>query len=115
MILDLKQSKKKLYDTDYSLWLEETIQQLQAKDFDAIELGKMLLDMLEAVKVYPMAVEIGKQIDYKRHEPFDVQPDENLLNEDIKEVTRQGYEYEPETDLDLIVLRSARVVVVNNN
>ncbi len=37
MVLDLKQSKKKLYDTDYNLWLEETVKQLQAQDFNAID------------------------------------------------------------------------------
>ena len=37
MVLDLKQSQKKLYDTDYNLWLDETVKQLQAKDFDAID------------------------------------------------------------------------------
>ncbi len=79
------------------------------------ELGKILLEMLESVKVYPMKVEMGKQIDYNRHEPFDVQSDEQLNNEDIKEVTRQGYEYEPEADRELLVLRSAQVVVVKND
>ncbi len=37
MVLDLKQSQKNLYDNDYNLWLEETVKQLQAKDFDAID------------------------------------------------------------------------------
>ena len=37
MIFDLKQSQKNLYDTDYNLWLEETVKQLQAKDFNAID------------------------------------------------------------------------------
>ena len=37
MVFDLKQSQKNLYDTDYNLWLEETVKQLQAKDFNAID------------------------------------------------------------------------------
>ncbi len=37
MVLDLKQSQKNLYDTDYNLWLEETVQQLQAKNFNAVD------------------------------------------------------------------------------
>ena len=37
MVLDLKQSQISLYDTDYNLWLEETVKQLQAQDFDAID------------------------------------------------------------------------------
>ncbi|MGK7899627.1 MAG: nucleotide exchange factor GrpE [Xenococcus sp. (in: cyanobacteria)] len=79
-------------------------------------LQEMFLKMLESVKVYPMKVPIGQQIDYNLHEPFDVQPDPELNNEDIKEVTRQGYEYKPETEgQELMVLRSAQVVVVKNN
>ncbi|MGK7892903.1 MAG: DUF29 family protein [Xenococcus sp. (in: cyanobacteria)] len=37
MFFDLKQSQKNLYDTDYNLWLEETVKQLQAQDFNAID------------------------------------------------------------------------------
>ena len=37
MVLNLKQSQKKLYDSDYNLWLEETVKQLQAQDFNAID------------------------------------------------------------------------------
>ena len=37
MVSDLKQSQTTLYDTDYNLWLEETVQQLQAQDFNAID------------------------------------------------------------------------------
>ena len=37
MVSKLKQSQTTLYDTDYNLWLEETVQQLQAQDFNAID------------------------------------------------------------------------------
>ncbi len=37
MVLNLKQSQKNLYDTDYNLWLEETVKQLQEQDFNAID------------------------------------------------------------------------------
>jgi hypothetical protein len=37
MVSDLKKLQTTLYDTDYNLWLEETVQKLQAKDFDAID------------------------------------------------------------------------------
>ena len=76
----------------------------------------LFLDMLASVGVHPMIVKTGEQIDYNRHEPFDVQSDPNLNNEDVKEVTRQGYEYEPEAEgQEMLVLRSAQVVVVKNN
>lgn len=79
-------------------------------------LQEILLKMLESVKVYPMSVETGQQIDYNRHEPFDVQSDATLKNEDVKEVTRKGYEYEPEAESqELLVLRSAQVVVIKND
>jgi len=79
-------------------------------------LQEILLKMLESVKVYPMNVGIGRQIDYNRHEPFDVQSDATLKNEDVKEVTRKGYEYDPEAESqELLVLRSAQVVVIKND
>lgn len=37
MVSELEKSHKALYDTDYNLWLEETVKQLQAKDFNAID------------------------------------------------------------------------------
>ena len=37
MVSDLENLKISLYDTDYNLWLEETVKQLQDKDFNAID------------------------------------------------------------------------------
>ena len=37
MVSDLEKLKISLYDTDYNLWLEETVKQLQDKDFNAID------------------------------------------------------------------------------
>ena len=37
MISEFKQLPKTLYDTDYNLWIEETIQKLQAKDFNGLD------------------------------------------------------------------------------
>ena len=36
MVFELKESQKNLYDTDYNLWLEETVKQLQSQDFHPI-------------------------------------------------------------------------------
>ena len=37
MVSDLENLKISLYDTDYNLWLEETVKNLQDKDFNAID------------------------------------------------------------------------------
>ena len=37
MVSDLKQSEKTLYDSDYNLWIEETVKKLQTKDFNGID------------------------------------------------------------------------------
>ncbi len=41
MVSKLKQLTKNLYDTDYNLWVEETVKKLQAKDFENLDLEKM--------------------------------------------------------------------------
>ena len=79
------------------------------------ELRQIVLEMLELVKIRPIEVQIGTLIDYNCHEPFDVQPDEDLPNEVIKEVTRKGYEYQLEESQEWQVLRVAQVIVVKNN
>ncbi|MFB2917162.1 nucleotide exchange factor GrpE [Aerosakkonema funiforme] len=80
-----------------------------------------LLHLLEQVQVYPMQVKTKTLIDYTRHEPFDLQADESLPNEYIKEVIRQGYEYlsekskvKSQKSKEFLVLRTAQVVVVKN-
>jgi chorismate mutase len=37
MVAELKLTAKGLYDTDYNLWVLETVKQLQNRDFDSIE------------------------------------------------------------------------------
>ena len=76
-------------------------------------LKDLLIQMLAKVHVFRMEVEIGTPIDYEKHEPFDVEVDESLKNEDIKELTRSGYEYIPDQSTRS-VLRHAQVVVVKN-
>lgn len=77
-------------------------------------LQKMLLNLLDKVRVSPIEVEIGSLIDYNRHEPLDVEKDSNLPNEHIKEVLRRGYEYITEEGKEPVLLREAQVVVVKN-
>ena len=42
MVSELEQLSTNLYDTDYNLWLEETVKQLQAKNFNAIDLENLI-------------------------------------------------------------------------
>lgn len=42
MVLELKTTSKKLYDTDYHLWVMETVKHLENKDFDAIDLENLI-------------------------------------------------------------------------
>ena len=76
-------------------------------------LRDLLIQMLAKVHIFKMEVKIGTPIDYEKHEPFDVEVDESLKNEDIKELIRSGYEYIPEQN-SRSVLRPAQVVVVKN-
>ncbi len=74
------------------------------------------IDMLKEVQVYLIKIEVGKPVDYDRHEPFDVQFDEEKDDESIKEIIRQGYEYTtPINNEKKFVLRPAQVVVVKKN
>jgi molecular chaperone GrpE (heat shock protein) len=56
----------------------------------------------------------GQPVDYDRHEPIGTEPDSNLPHESIKEVTRNGYEYKLPDQEQLLILRSAQVIVVKN-
>ena len=42
MVSNLKQLPRTLYNTDYNLWIEETVQKLQAKDFETIDLENLI-------------------------------------------------------------------------
>jgi hypothetical protein len=42
MVIQLQTTAKKLYDTDYNLWVMETVDQLKNKNFDAIDLENLI-------------------------------------------------------------------------
>jgi len=75
---------------------------------------QVILGELSKIQVRLMIVELGSAIDYDRHEPFDVESDAALQNEQVKSVTRNGYEYQLNEAGDERVLRAAQVVVVKN-
>jgi predicted transcriptional regulator len=37
MVLEFKQKQKSLYDTDYNLWVLETVKKLENRDFDSLD------------------------------------------------------------------------------
>ena len=77
-------------------------------------LRDVLINLLEGVEVRKMTVETGKPVDFDRQEPFDTEPDPDLNTEDIKEVSRNGYEYSAGKEGKFLVLRPAQVIVVKN-
>jgi hypothetical protein len=42
MVIQLQTTSKKLYDTDYNLWVMETVDQLKNKNFDTIDLENLI-------------------------------------------------------------------------
>ncbi len=73
-----------------------------------------LLGLLEQIKVRPLEVRCGAPIDYERHEPFGVEADPDLKTDDVKAVTRAGYEFTLDEREETFVLRPAQVIVVKN-
>jgi len=77
-------------------------------------LSNTILTMLNDLSVYRMDIEPGMKIDFERHEPSSVEADPGMENEQIKEISRDGYEY-VEHNGNRQTLRVARVVVIKNN
>lgn len=50
MITQLNQDQKRLYDADYNLWLLQTIEQLENKDFNALDLENLIEEVSELSK-----------------------------------------------------------------
>ena len=76
-------------------------------------LSNTILTMLNDLAVFRMDIEPGMPIDFERHEPSSVEADPAMENEQIKEVSRDGYDY-VDHDENRQKLRVARVVVVKN-
>jgi hypothetical protein len=47
MVAELKQKPKNLYDTDYNLWVIETVKQLQNKDFESIDWENLIEEVAD--------------------------------------------------------------------
>ena len=76
-------------------------------------LSSTILTMLSDLGVIRMEIEPGMPIDFERHEPSSVEADPAMENEQIKEISREGYEYVDHEE-NRQTLRVARVVVVKN-
>jgi len=87
---------------------------LQAWFNTYVALSNALVTMLKDLDVHRMAVEPGMMIDFERHEPSSVEADPSMENEQIKEISRDGYEYVNHNG-DRQTLRVARVVAIRNN
>ncbi|MBR8826480.1 MAG: DUF29 family protein, partial [Gomphosphaeria aponina SAG 52.96 = DSM 107014] len=42
MIIQVQQQETSLYDTDYNLWVIETVKQLENKDFNSLDLENLI-------------------------------------------------------------------------
>ncbi|MBR8826479.1 MAG: DUF29 domain-containing protein [Gomphosphaeria aponina SAG 52.96 = DSM 107014] len=50
MVTELKQQEKSLYDTDYNLWVIETVKQLENRDFNSLDLENLIEEVLDLSK-----------------------------------------------------------------
>lgn len=50
MLLELKQKSKSLYDTDYNLWVLETVVKLEKRDFNSIDWENLIEEVLSLSK-----------------------------------------------------------------
>lgn len=72
----------------------------------------LLTKALEKAGIHRMDFKRGEPVNYEKHEPFAVESDLELSNEQVKDVLRTGYELK--IGENQMVLRSAQVVVVKN-
>lgn len=70
----------------------------------------VFLNAFSEIGIDLMTVNVGEMIDYRLHEPFDIEVDPTMPDESVKEIFRKGYLLD--TDF---VLRPAQVVVVRNS
>ena len=104
--LDLETIKEE--NSDYAEKLDEWF-----ATYD--DLLKIQTDFLKEIKVYVIDVEIGQPVDYERHEALAVESSDEIPDEHIKEINRDGYEYETANPEEKLLLRSASVTVVKNS
>jgi DNA repair ATPase RecN len=104
-----------------SILIDELMEQYQESESKLSEwfntyftLSSTFLTRLNDIGVYRMEIEPGMMIDFERQEPSSVEADPVMENEQIKEISRDGYEYVAHNG-NRQMLRVARVVVIKNN
>jgi molecular chaperone GrpE (heat shock protein) len=104
-----------------SILMDELLAQYQESESKLSEwfntystLSDTILSMLNDLGVCRMDIEPGMTIDFERHEPSSVEADPEMENEQIKEISRDGYDYVGHNG-SRQTLRVARVVVIKNN
>jgi len=104
-----------------SILIEELLEKYQDSESKLREwfrtystLSSTLLTMLNDLAVYRMDIAPGMMIDFECHEPSSVEADPGMEDEQIKEISRDGYEYVAPNG-NRQTLRVARVVVIKNN
>ncbi len=104
-----------------SILINELMEQYQESESKLSEwfntyftLSSTFLTRLNDIGVYRMDIEPGMMIDFERQEPSSVEADPEMENEQIKEISRDGYEYVAHNG-NRQMLRVARVVVIKNN
>lgn len=50
MVLELKQEQKTLYDSDYNLWVLETVKNLENRDFNKVDWENLIEEVLDLSK-----------------------------------------------------------------
>jgi hypothetical protein len=50
MVAELKQNNKSLYDTDYNLWVLETVKKLKDRNYDSIDWENLIEEVLDLSK-----------------------------------------------------------------
>ncbi len=107
--------------THTSILIDELREQYQESESKLSEwfntyftLSSTISTMLNDLGVYRMDIEPSMMIDFERHEPSSVEADPMMENEQIKEVSRDGYDYVAHKG-NRQTLRVARVVVIKNN
>jgi chromosome segregation ATPase len=104
-----------------SILINELMEQYQESESELSDwfntyftLSSTFLNRLNDIGVYRMEIEPGMMIDFERQEPSSVEADPAMENEQIKEISRDGYEYVAHNG-NRQMLRVARVVVIKNN
>ncbi len=116
-IIDGLDSGKKFFVENLSEWKAKFPDQMAAIDNRSGIYDSLVSEsykFLRAFYIEQIHVEIGEEFDEQRHEPFMVEEDKNLNNNQIKEVNLKGYQFNNSYKNERYIMRAPQVVVVKN-